>query len=171
MRALVIFAGIMGAASLAQFPEFSQQYLQRLAGKVEGLQAVTLRFDATAHASGLTREGALRQLGGTTFLDKEQADMRAAFADEARLSADLAQLREATPLQRLAMPRAFDDQQLFAATYADYRPAVPTTLDGAICAGLGYLLASTILGTLFALLKRILFRRPRRRRGPVPERA
>jgi hypothetical protein len=161
MRVLVIFAGIMGAASLAQFPEFSQQYLQRLAGKVDGLQAVTVQFDATAAASGLSRDGALRQLAGTPLLEQQQADMRAAFALEDKLAADLATLRAATPLGRLALPRAFGDDQLLAATYADYRPAMPTTADGLICAGLGYVLAASIVSTLFALLRR-MFRRPRR---------
>ncbi len=160
MRVLVVFAGIMGAASLAQFPEFSQQYLQRLAGKVDGLRAVTQQFDATAAASGLSREGALRQLSGSELLEAQQADMRASFVLEQQLSADLEALRAATPVQRLAMPRAFRDEALLEATYADYRPAMPTTLDGAICAGIGYLLASTIMGTILALLRRMI--RPRR---------
>jgi hypothetical protein len=162
MRALVIFCGIMGAASLAQFPEFSQQYLQRLAGKVDGLAAVTSQFDATAAAAGLSRDGALRQLSGTPLLDQQQEDMRAAFTLKEQLSADLAKLRAATPLQRLAMPRAFGDEALRAATYADYRPAMPTTWDGFIAGLIGYLLAVSIVGTFFALLRR-MFTRTRRR--------
>lgn len=161
-RILVIFAGLMGAISLAQFPEFSQQYLQRLAGKVDGLTEVTAQFDASAAANGLSREGALRQLAGTEALEAQQADMRAAFALQERLSVDLERLRAASPLARLAMPRAFADETLLAATYADYRPAMPTTLDGAICAAIGYLVASTLLGTVFALLRRLFGARRRR---------
>lgn len=158
-RILTLFAGIMGAASLAQFPEFSQQYLQRLAGKVEGVQAVTQAFDATAAANGLSREGALRLLSGSEALEAQQADMRAAFVLEERLAADLAQLQAATPLQRLAMPRAFHEPDLLAATYADYRPAVPTTLDGLACAAIGYGLVWAGLGTVFALIGRLFGRR------------
>ena len=165
MRVIVIFCDIMGAASLAQFPEFSQQYLQRLAGKVDGLSVVTTQFDATAAASGLSRDGAMRQLAGTPLLDQQQADMRGAFETKDRLAADLAKLRDATPLQRLAMPRAFADEALLAATYADYRPAMPTTWDGLLMAGIGYVLAASIVGTLFALLRRMIF--GARRRDPA----
>jgi hypothetical protein len=165
MRVVVIFAGIMGAASLAQFPEFSQQYLQRLAGKVDGLTEVTAQFDATARAQGLTREGALRAMAGSPVLEAQQADMRATFVRRDALAADLAALKDATPLQRLALPRAMADEELLAATYADYRPAVPTTADGLICAGIGYLLAATITGSVFALLRRMLFGGPSRRKA------
>jgi Protein of unknown function (DUF2937) len=155
MRVLVIFAGVMGAASLAQFPEFSQQYLQRLAGKVDGLAAVTTQFDATAAANGLSRDGALRALAGSDVLEAQQADMRAAFVLQERLAGDLALLRDTTPLQRLAMPRAFGDAELRAATYADYRPAMPTTADGLICAGIGYALSAGIVSVLFSLMRRM----------------
>ena len=165
MRVVVIFCGLMGAVSLSQFPEFSQQYLQRLAGKVDGLQVVTAQFDATAASAGLSRDGALRQLAGSALLDQQQADMRSAFDLKDQLAADLARLRDATPLQRLAMPRAFGDEALLAATYADYRPAVPTTWDGLLMAGIGYVLAASIVGTLFALLRRMLF--GARRRDPA----
>jgi hypothetical protein len=165
MRVVVIFCGIMGAASLAQFPEFSQQYLQRLAGKVDGLAVVTAQFDATAAAAGLSRDGALRQLTGSALLEQQQADMRSAFATKDQLAADLAKLQNATPMQRLAMPRAFADEALLAATYADYRPAVPTTWDGLLMAGIGYVLAASIVGTLFALMRRMIF--GTRRREPA----
>jgi hypothetical protein len=162
MRVIVIFCGVMGAASLAQFPEFSQQYLQRLAGKVDGLTVVTAQFDATAAAAGLSRDGALRQLTGTPLLEQQQADMRSAFETRESLAADLAKLQHATPFERLAMPRAFGDEALLAATYADYRPAMPTTWDGLLMAGIGYLLAASIMGTIFALLRRMIFGARRR---------
>lgn len=152
MRLLAIFAGVLGAVSLSQFPEFSQQYLQRLAGKVEALSLVTSQFDAAASASGLSRDGALRQLTGTEVLDRHQADLRADFDLQARLLADLEALRAATPLARLAMPRAFNDAETLQATYADYRPAMPTTAEGAITAGIGYVLAYGIVAFLWRVV-------------------
>ena len=99
---------------------------------------------------------------GSPLLEQQQADMRAAFALKDQLAADLAKLQNATPLERLAMPRAFGDEALRAATYADYRPAMPTTWDGLLMAGIGYVLAATIVGTIFALLRRMFVaRRPR----------
>ncbi|MEM9851772.1 MAG: DUF2937 family protein, partial [Pseudomonadota bacterium] len=38
----------------SQFPEFSQQYVQRLGGAVDELRRVAADFDASARAAGLT---------------------------------------------------------------------------------------------------------------------
>ncbi len=137
-RILAILGGVSGAAALSQFPEFSQQYLQRLAGKVDVLTAVAAQFDATAARNGLTREAALAALTGSPILTDQQADMRATLALQARLADNLAALRAAGPLQRLTMPQRFGDAATLRATWADYRPAVPATTEGAISAGLGY---------------------------------
>ena len=40
MRAIAVAGGLAGAAGLSQFPEFSQQYVQRLGGAVDELTAV-----------------------------------------------------------------------------------------------------------------------------------
>ena len=48
--------GIAGAVALSQFPEFSQQYLQRLSGAVDELKAITVAFDLSARVAGLSRE-------------------------------------------------------------------------------------------------------------------
>ena len=59
VRALVLAGGVLGAASVSQFPEFSQQYTQRLGGAVDALGQVVADFDASAAAAGLDREAAL----------------------------------------------------------------------------------------------------------------
>ncbi|MEL7345872.1 MAG: DUF2937 family protein, partial [Pseudomonadota bacterium] len=75
LRILALAGGLAGAAGMSQFPEYSQQYTQRLAGAVDELSTVVADFDASALASGLTRQEALAQLSGTEFLDRRQADM------------------------------------------------------------------------------------------------
>lgn len=151
-RILAVIGGVSGAAGLSQFPEFSQQYLQRLAGKVDTLTAVVADFDASAARNGLTREGALTQLAGTPFLTDRQADLRRSMAAEVRLAADLAQLRAATPLERLTMPQRLGDPETLAATWQDFRPAVPVTMDGAVSAGVGYILGWGSLALLWSVL-------------------
>lgn len=148
-----MIGGVSGAAGLSQFPEFSQQYLQRLAGKVDALQAVVADFDASAARNDLSREAALAELAGTAFLGDRQADMRRNFADHLRLSADLDRLRGATPLARLAMPQRMGDPETLAAAWADFRPAIPATLDGAVSAGVGYVAGWSLLAGLWALLR------------------
>ena len=151
-RVLAMIGGVSGAAGLSQFPEFSQQYLQRLAGKVDALAAVVADFDASATRNNLTRDQALAELAGTPFLIDRQADMRRNVADHKRLSDDLTRLRDATPLERLAMPQRLGDAETLAAAWADFRPAIPATVDGAVSAGVGYMAGWGLLAGLWALL-------------------
>ncbi len=158
-RMLSILGGVTGAVVLSQFPEFSQQYLQRLAGKVDALTAVTTAFDASAARSGLTREAALTQLTGTQFSEDHQQDLRRTFAEVDVLRSNLATLRAASPLVRLTMPQRLADPETLQATWADFKPAIPTTADGAMTAGFGYVGGWSLVGGLCALLSRPFRRR------------
>ena len=159
-RILAILGGVSGAVALSQFPEFSQQYLQRLAGKVDALTEVAMQFDATADRNGLTRAAALVAMTGSPVLDDQQADMRATLAQQTRLAENLATLRAAGPLERLTMPQRFGDVETLTATYADFRPALPVTSEGAITAGIGYVGGWALVGLLGSLLG-LIFRRRR----------
>ena len=152
IKILSLAGGMAGAVGLSQYPEFSQQYLQRLAGQVDALTVVAVDFDASALASGLGREEALQQMTGTAFLSDRQADMRRTFARHARLSEDLAAMRAATPMQRLTMPQRLGDADTFAATWADFAPAVPTSSAGIVAAGAGFALGWGMLGGVLSLL-------------------
>ncbi len=161
-RAVALAGGIAGAVALSQFPEFSQQYLQRLSGAVDELRVVTLAFDTTARASGLSREQALQQIAGSSFQDNLRRDLAASFSRYDRLNADYQALAEATPLQRLARFWHFRDPDLVARTWAHFRPAVPVTADGLIMAAIGFGAGWALAGGLLALLAR-----PFRRRRPA----
>jgi hypothetical protein len=152
MRVLALVAGLAGAVALSQFPEFSQQYLQRLGGQADALTAVATAFDASAIAAGLTREAALNNLSAGTFQVAHQADMRETLARADRVGSDLALLRAASPLERLALPQRFRDVETLQATWADFRPAVPVTADGMISAGIGFLLGYGLMVGLIALI-------------------
>jgi hypothetical protein len=160
MRSTLAFlGGLAGAVTLSQGPEFSQQYLQRLGGQAEALGRVVAEFDASAARAGVSRDQALAELSGSTFLNTHQGDMRALIARAERVQADYTLLRAAGPLERLALPHRFRDQETLQATWADFRPAVPVTPTGFIAAGIGFagawMLASLLLG---------MFLRPFRRR-------
>lgn len=137
-RMMAILGGVSGAVALSQFPEFSQQYLQRLAGKADALAQVTAEFDATAARNGLTRDAALAVLTGSQVALDHQADLRVDFARSATMTDNLTTLRAASPLARLTMPQRFGDAETLQATWADFRPAIPATSDGAVMAGIGY---------------------------------
>lgn len=65
VRTLTLVAALSAGAATSQFPEFSQQYAQRLGGAVDALAEVVADFDASAQAEGLTRTQALEQMQGT----------------------------------------------------------------------------------------------------------
>ncbi len=160
-RTIALAGGLVGAIGLSQFPEFSQQYRQRLGGAVDELRVVVADFDASAAGAGLTREEALAQLVGTAFLEARATDMRRVFARSERLSADLAALEGAGPFLRLYEVGRFHDSFILARAWQAYRPAVPLTFEGLVMAGMGALAGFSgvrlVLGAfsgLFARLRR-----------------
>jgi len=160
---------VCGACVTSQAPEFTQQYQQRLAGQVDALTTVVKDFDASALEAGLGREDALSQMVGTPFLEARQTDMRRTFARHANLADHLIALRAATPLARLAMPHRLADGETFAATWADYAPAVPLTLAGAVAATFGGFLG-WLLGLSALSICALPFRRKSHAKPTVPAR-
>lgn len=165
IRILALIAGLGAAGVTSQAPEFTQQYLQRLAGQVDALTVVVRDFDATALAAGYGREEALAQMTGTSFLSARQADMRATFARHARLTDHLTHLRDASPVARLAMPHRLGDLPTLRATQADFSPAVPLTAAGATAGAGGFVLGWGSFAALMAVL-RLPFRRRAKQTTP-----
>lgn len=153
MRGLLAIAGgLIGAAGLSQYPEFAQQYTQRLAGQVDALTIVVQDFETSAFREGLTRSDALAQMTGTPFLENRRRDMERTFLRHARLSDNLAALRSADPLERLTMPHRLADTETLRNTWGDFQPAVPLTTTGAVSAGAGYLGGWALVTALLAVL-------------------
>ena len=157
MRVLALVAGLAGAVALSQFPEFSQQYLQRLGGQADALTAVATAFDASAIAAGLTREAALNNLSAGTFQVAHQADMRETLARADRVGSDLALLRAASPLERLALPQRFRDVETLQATWADFRPAVPELPEVAEAPAIPSLLPPERMDEILAAMAEVLW--------------
>ncbi len=177
IRILALAGGLLGAGFTSQYPEFAQQYLQRLAGQVDALDIVVADFEASAMRSGLTRSAALAELSGTPFLDDRQADLRRTFRRHAVLTDNLASLRAAGPLARITMPHRIADPAIFAATWRDFSPAMPLTVAGVTSGTVGFVggwaLARVLLAAALALLLAPLRRRRgggRRTAAPVPPR-
>ncbi len=152
MRILAMAGGIAGAVALSQFPEFSQQYIQRLSGATDELRAVAIAFDTAAKVGGLSRDEALDELRGTGFGDRFSDDMRDRIYRYERLNADYQALAGAQPLQRLARAWRIRDPELVRRTWDDFRPAVPVTSEGLIFAGIGYAGGWALVSLVLALL-------------------
>lgn len=158
MRILAMAGGIAGAVALSQFPEFSQQYIQRLSGAVDELRGVTFAFDTAARVGGYSREEALEELRGNDFGDQFSDDMKARLYRYDRLNADYQALAPAAPMQRLARFYHMRDPDLVSRTWDDFKPAVPVTVEGLTFAGIGFvagwLMVSLLVGVLMRPLRR-----------------
>lgn len=139
LRVLVLAGGMLGGAGASQFPEFSQQYTQRLGGAVDALAEVVADFDTSAQRAGLDRAEALEQMQGTPFLEARRADMTRTFARYDALREDLRVLESAGPFMRAYHAARMSDGDVARAALKAYEPAVPVNMAGMIFGGTGFL--------------------------------
>ncbi|MGH1465852.1 MAG: DUF2937 family protein [Cognatishimia sp.] len=159
-RALILMTGLSGAAGLSQFPEYSQQYAQRLGGAVDELQSFVADFDHDANSLGLDRKAALVQLSNGGEMGAVRADtMRATIARYERLKQAMADLSEAGPFTRAYHMGQFNDPAIQRAAWQAFRPAVPLTFEGIVFAGIGFLAGILGCWCIFTGLRRLFRRR------------
>ena len=153
IRTLTLVGGLIAGAGASQFPEFSQQYAQRLGGAVDALSEVVADFDASAVSEGLTRRQALEQMQGTNFIERRRLDMERTFDRHVVLSEDLKLLKDAGPFTRAYNATRFRDGDVANAAWEAYEPAVPLNLTGAIFAGFGFLAGWISIGAVLAVVR------------------
>lgn len=155
-RALNVAGGVALGLALSQFPEFSQQYAQRLGGAVDELHAIVTEFDAAAAREGLSRDEALVRYedNADTFIAGRGTDMGITIARYERLSSHLSVLESAGPLGRLTGLAQYYDPQIGARAFEAYKPGVPVTTEGFVYAGVGILAGYGIVALLTAPLRR-----------------
>lgn len=153
---LRLASGALFAVFLSQFPEFAQQYMQRLGGMLDALRPIVEQFDRSAAGVGLTRESLIERLQGNpdaVVVDITEANVTAIERFE-RLERQRADLVAAGEFGRLYVFLRDYDREVAARTYDDFRPAVPTTLEGIVHAGGGFLVGYGLVGVPGALAKR-----------------
>ncbi len=153
LRTVTLAGGLAGALACSQFPEFSQQYMQRLGGAVDALGEVVADFDASAATAGLSREDALAEMTGTAFLARRGADMTRTFARHDRLATDLAVLQGHGPFMRAYYAARLTDGDIARAAWDTYQPAVPVNFAGIVFAGVGFVLGALAAGIVLRLLR------------------
>jgi hypothetical protein len=172
MRRFVAGAG--GAAlavMLSQFPEYAQQYTQRLGGAVDELRVITEDFDRAAEAGGLNRAEAIERysVSNDDFLAGRGTSMTATFQRYETLSRTLAQIQGAGPVERLQSLPAYLDSDIGRRTLDNYRPAMPVTVEGVLYAGLGFILGYLVVSALIRFCALPLKRFRRRDRIRITE--
>jgi hypothetical protein len=141
-RRLALAIGLLFALVGAQWPEFSQQYRQRLGGALDELTRVVAAFDDEAASHDLTPDQAIARLkDNPEALARERgADIEGDIARQGRLQADLAGLQNAGPLRRLAVIVGDLDPAIASQTLRDFEPALPMTSETLTVAGLALVL-------------------------------
>lgn len=164
-RTLAAIAGLALGATLSQFPEYAQQYVQRLGGAVDELRVITEDFDRSARDAGLSRETAIERFSttGDSFVGGRGQAMARTFERYELLSQTLAEVEGATGWRRFAELPKYLDTEIGARTLGAYKPAIPVTVEG-----FSYAAAGFVLGYLsFSALLRFLMLPFRRRRLPA----
>ncbi len=162
VRTLTLAAGLTGAATSSQFPEFSQQYVQRLGGAVDALAEVVTNFDSSAAAEGLTRQEALEQMMGSEFVARRRSDMETTFARYDTLRTTLTKIETAGPFTRAYRASGSGvDTEVAKATWRAFEPAVPLNFAGLMFAGFGFFASALSFGAIIFLFRgclRMIFR-------------
>jgi hypothetical protein len=162
-RTIAVFGGGALAIVLSQFPEYAQQYTQRLGGAVDELHAIVERLESNATARGLTREEAIKRYSANLdeFIVAEGTSLATTVRRYEELTASLNRVRNAGPWERAALLPEFLDSEVGARTLEDFKPAVPVTLEGIAWAGAGFGVGYLIVSALWRFLAM-----PFRRRYP-----
>jgi hypothetical protein len=159
-RSLSIVGGLVLAAGLSQFPEYAQQYEQRLGGAVDELRVIVNEFELSATSFGLTRDQALARYAATgdDFIRGRGVTMANIISRYETLSATLAEIQGAIGWERFSHLPQYFDSDVGRRALESYRPAVPVTVEGAIYAiggfMLGYLLVSGLVRFLMLPFRR-----------------
>jgi len=142
-KGISVFAAVSGALLFGQFPEFFQQYLQRLGGSLDELRNRTLEIQTDAANMGLSVEAYV-----TSFLDSpphalEGAHMQDSLTRLPKLEEAYRVLAEAAPWERAGLFLTHSDGTVAARTLEAFKPAMPATLEG-----VGYGLIGALAGLL-----------------------
>ncbi len=152
-----------GLVLFLQIPQFIDHYTQRYAGYRQAVADSVQQYQTSADTH---YEGDLR-LMIHEFQNAETPAMRdvGRKMDRERLKLDemtagLAVLRTGSLPAKLAHLATDIDMPLARATFEDYKPGLPLTLDAAICGLVGGIFASLLFNLLLWPVRRLTDRRP-----------
>ena len=153
---------VAGAVVFSQAPEFMQQYLQRLEGHLDEARLAVSRLGEAAARSGMSLDQlvAAASRNPDPSMGRLAGVVQAAVARVGDLAAADDALRHASVWTRPFVFIGHLDAGIARATLAIYRPAVPTTAEGILYAGLGMIL---VLALYHVAVRGPIVRRLRKR--------
>jgi len=135
-----LFFGLAGAVLLSQFPEFFQQYTQRLGGRLDEVTSQVRALERRAAEAGKDVPGYLRGflLHREDDVRREGIELQSLVRRRETLADSYRALIGANQLWRAQQFAKHVDWEIAASTFTVYQPAVPVTAESAVYAGTGF---------------------------------
>lgn len=140
---------VIGAGAFAQFPEYFQQYLQRLGGRRDQARLDLAPLESDAAAAGRSVPAYLEeQLASDNSELRESAQRELGRLDNARdLESAYEALSLAAPHERPFVFAQHFDSHLAESTLSIFAPAMPVTTEGLIYGAVGILVGVGMVAT------------------------
>lgn len=158
----VLLFGLIGAIVLSQFPEFFQQYVQRLGGRLDEVTNQVTSLDKRAAEAGTSTSLYLRDfiLNRDPQVRREGQELQALVRRRVVLAADYRALNGSGSWWRAAHFVEHFDWDIAATTFQAFQPAMPVTAESAVYTGAGFGTGMVIFVLIFGWRRR----RPRHAR-------
>lgn len=130
---------VAGALAFSQMPEFMQQYLQRLGGHLDEARRHLQEFQNVANQSGVTLDKLITNTRASAdAVMVRLGDVIAGTSERVHeLASAEAALRNASPFTRPFVFLRHLDHDIASSAWTVFKPAVPTTFEGALYAAAG----------------------------------
>lgn len=141
-----IFA-IAGSAGMSQFPEFYQQYAQRLGGRLDQalIQEGRIAGAAARHQMSPDEYAAYLATNPDPVVQTEGGVVQANLADVEKLETAYVALTTSDALDRPFVFAQIFDPDIATATLNQFVPAVPISMEALLYAGVGMVIGLILL--------------------------
>jgi len=150
-KTIFFLFGLTGAVLLSQFPEFFQQYAQRVGGHLAELNHQVVELENRAALDRKDTAAYLRHLMDSEdgAVRREGRHLAALVERRSRLTQAYEALATADPWWRAPRFLRHIDWPIAGATLKAYRMAMPITSESALYSAVGFLFGIMIYGLLF----------------------
>ena len=139
-RVLTLGVALVSGTVTSQLPEFAQQYRQRMGGAIDALEEVKADFFADAAITHRSASAALVHMAESadTLVQLRGMSIERSLARLDALKEQQLAMETAAAFERVWIFLKEPDIRLSRATWEDFEPAVPVTVEGGVLAGLGF---------------------------------
>jgi hypothetical protein len=167
MRRLALFFAMLFGIVCAQFPEYAQQYRQRLGGALDELNAIIARFDTDAAQNGLSEDQGVTHLRDNpdSLVRAQGNQMKDLITRRERLQRQAQTFTDDGSFKRVWELATQADPHIAWRAYQSFEPGVPVTSEGFVSAAIGFVIGGGLIKLLGWPFERY-HRRHRRRALP-----